>query len=197
MDPDYYELRQPSAAGTKNAAFTKVYVDTKDDTLHIVPLDKSSLSLKNVDDQVIRKKGFDVDILIVPFKFRPPAFGFPSQLTTDFNGNLFLGYRVDRFKTNVTETPTGLRRRLHHNAFTVGAFGGIGSTFVSPWTTNYRTTDEYSGFIISRGVSAMVGIKSITLGIGVGWDALVDRDKDIWIYQDRAWLGLLVSLNLN
>lgn len=43
----------------------------------------------------------------------------------------------------------------------------------------------------------MMGYKSLTVGLGVGWDNLLDRDKDIWVYQSKPWYGLTLSLNLN
>lgn len=43
----------------------------------------------------------------------------------------------------------------------------------------------------------MLGVKALTVGIGVGWDNLVDRDTDIWVYQFKPWYGLTLSLNLN
>ena len=73
----------------------------------------------------------------------------------------------------------------------------ITPAFVSPWTTNYKTTDEYNAFILSRGFAAMVGFNNLTVGLGIGWDYITDRDKDIWIYQNQAWYGLTLSLNLN
>jgi hypothetical protein len=43
----------------------------------------------------------------------------------------------------------------------------------------------------------MLGVNNLTVGLGVGWDALTDRDKDIWTYQNKPWFGLTVGLNLN
>ena len=88
-------------------------------------------------------------------------------------------------------------KELKHSAITVGGFGGLGSAFISPWTTNYRTTDEYDGLVLSRGLAFMVGINSLTVGLGVGWDYLTDRDKDIWIYQNKPWYGITLGLNIN
>lgn len=42
----------------------------------------------------------------------------------------------------------------------------------------------------------MVGINNLTVGLGVGWDYVTDRDKDVWIYQNKAWYGLILGLNL-
>jgi hypothetical protein len=68
---------------------------------------------------------------------------------------------------------------------------------MTPWTTNQGMTDEYNGFILSRGIALMIGVNNLTVGAGIGWDYLTDRDKDIWIYQNKAWYGLTFSLHLN
>lgn len=194
LSPGYYQCRQP------DKTYTKVYLDTKEDSLIIIPIDKAGSSLspiKSINDQTFLKRSFDVDALTVPFKFRPTAFNFPQQLTTDFNGNIYFGYRLDRYKTRIAQTPSGTIKKLQHRAITLGGFAGLGTTFISPWTTNYRTTDEYNAPILTRGVSLMAGVNNLTVGMGVGWDYLTGRDKDIWIYQDNAWYGLTISLNIN
>lgn len=150
-----------------------------------------------VSGQTLVKPSFDIDVLVVVFKYRPGLSSIPGQLTTDFNGNLFLGYRRDWFTVTDKNTPFGKERKVRQKALSIGGFAGIGTTFVSPWTTNQQTTDEYNGFIFSKGFSAMLGVKALTVGIGVGWDNLVDRDKDIWVYQFKPWYGLTLSLNLN
>lgn len=118
-------------------------------------------------------------------------------MDTDFNGNIYVGFRNDHFLVHQQITPTGTQKRTFHSAFTMGVFGGLGSSFISPWTTNYRITDEYSGFIVSRGIAIMTGINSLTFGMAVGWDSLTDRDKDVWIYQNKAWYGLSVGLSIH
>ncbi len=194
LSPGYYQLHQ------SDSRYIKVYLDTKEDSLIIIPIDKSGNSLspvKMINDQSFLKRSFDIDVLIVPFKFRPSSFNFPRQLTTDFNGNVYFGYRLDRYKTRISQTLTGTLKKLQHRALTFGGFGGLGTTFISSWTTNYRTTDEYNALILMRGVSLMAGINNLTVGMGVGWDYITDRDKSIWIYQNKAWYGLTLSLNIN
>ena len=197
MEPGYYELQSKSGAKKE---LTKVYVAVKDDSISIVPLDQAGnggAPQAMVPGQVIRKPSFDVDVLVVVFKYRPSSYDFPRQLTADFNGNVFLGYRVDRFKVERTKSPAGEVRKMAHRALSIGGFLGAGTTTINPWTTNYRTTDEYSGFVLTHGISLMAGFKSLTVGFGLGWDNLIDRDKDIWIYQNSVWYGLTLSLNLN
>ena len=180
--------------------FSKVYVESEEDTIVIIPHDKDGKGLAHIGllhGQVFRKPSFDIDVMVVVFKYRPSSYNFPSQLTADFNGNVFMGYRLDQYTMEVAKTPGKPVRRVRQRAISVGGFAGLGTSFISPWTTNYRTTDEYSGFILSHGFSAMAGFKSVTFGLSVGWDNLTDRDKDLWIYQNSAWYGVTLSLNLN
>lgn len=135
--------------------------------------------------------------MTVPFKYRPGNSSLPRQLTTDFNGNAFIGYRLDRFRVRISETPVGLKKRFYHRGITFGAFGGIGSTSINPATTKNQTADEYNAFILTRGLAVMLGVNNLTVGLGVGVDYITDRDKTIWIYQNKPWYGLTVGLNLN
>jgi hypothetical protein len=139
---------------------------------------------------------FDFDALTIPFKFRPAASLLPRQLDTDFNGNIYLGYRFDRFKMTFHDSPVGYQKEVKHLGLSAGVFGGLGSAFISPWTTR-GGTDEYNGFIFSKGVACLIGAKNLTFGFGVGWDFLTDRDRAIWIYQNKPWYGLTIGLNVN
>jgi hypothetical protein len=183
----------------KGENFKKVDVYIKNDTLNIFLKEDPH---KNIEpdptrEQLYIKQSFDVDIVTVLFKFRSATAAVPRQLTTDFNGNVFLGYRLDRFGINYKKNPVGLTRETSHLGVGVGIIGGLGSTQITPTTTNYTTTDEYNGLVLSRGLALLVGINNLTVGIGLGWDYLTDRDKHIWVYQNRPWTGLTIGLNLN
>lgn len=177
------------------------YVYFADDSIKIHPKTNSGVyqakEIPFTPNMVFVNRGLDIDALSIPFKFHAAEPGLPRQLTVDFNGNLFLGYRADRYRVRYVDNPVGLHRKIKHTAYTVGAFGGLGTSFISPWTTNNQITDEYNGFILSRGISAMIGYNNLTVGLGVGWDFLTDRDKDVWVYQNRPWYGVTISLNLN
>lgn len=194
----YYDYKAPGASGK----YSKVYLEVLEDSTETIPVDSVGIQKANPvvgfqPGQVYRKPSFDLDVMVVLFKYRPGKTTIPSQLTTDFNGNMFFGYRIDRFKMDLSKTPRGSVRRVRQRALAFGGFAGLGTSFISPWTTNNQTTDEYSGFVVSHGLSALMGIGNLTVGLGVGWDNLLDRDKDIWIYQNTAWYGLTFSLNLN
>lgn len=177
----------------------QVYVYVDEDSIGLFSDKQGSQPvMPNMTEKVyLSKRSFDLDVLAVPFKFRSASQNLPRQLTTDFNGNIFLGYRFDRFHLIDKKTPIGWKRYYKHHGISVGGFGGLGAAAITPWTTNGKIGDEYSGFVISRGLAVLVGINNLTVGTGIGWDYLTDRDKSIWIYQNKPWLGLMIGLNLN
>jgi hypothetical protein len=190
LSNDYYEFHQTGKPKSK------VFVRIKEDSIEVTTLDKSTEVVRGLDEYFV-KKSFDIDAMTVLFKYRPGEMGFPRQINSSFNGNLYIGYRIDRFWLDYKNTPAGMVKELKHSAITVGGFGGIGTAFISPWSTNYRTTDEYDGVVLTKGLALMVGVNRLTVGLGVGWDNLTDRDKDIWIYQNKPWYGLTLGLNIN
>jgi hypothetical protein len=191
LGSDYYSFRQSGAKPVK------VFVDVSGDSVKILPVDKNSLVIDPTKDKFFIHPSFDVDILVTLFKYRPAIQNLPRQLTTDFSGNIFLGYRIDRFRVRKIETPAGQIKKIQHKAVSIGAFGGLGSTDINSWTTNQATTDEYHGLVLCRGIALMFGINSLTVGVGFGRDYLTDRDQDNWIYQNKMWYGLTLSVNLN
>jgi len=188
----YYEFRQ------SETTFRSVYVNVQEDTLVIYPVNGGErVSVRPSKDEFFRTRTFDADVITIGFKYRPATTSLPRQINTNFNGQIYLGYRVDRFQIHFKETPAGLKRMNHHRAFTIGTFGGFGATAVNPWTTNNQITDEYDGVVLSRGLAVMIGLNNLTVGAGIGWDYLTDRDRSVWIYQNKPWLGLAVGLNIN
>lgn len=186
----YYKLAE------NKAKLAKVYIKTLEDSIVVFTGNEVRKNPIATNAKLIRES-FDLDIITVLFKYRPAIENLPRQLTTDFNGNVYTGYRIDRFVRYLKPTPAGPKVIVKHKALTIGLFAGIGSTSITPWTTNNQTIDEYNGLVLSKGIAFMAGINSLTVGIGVGWDTLTDRDKDIWIYQNKPWYGLTFGLSIN
>ena len=149
-------------------------------------------------DQYLFQGNVDIDVMYALFKYRPATASLPRQVTNSFNANVFAGYRLDRFHMKFRRTHSGTPLyKLHHRSVGIGIFGGLGAATVATWTTQYRTTDDYYGLTISRGVMVIGGIDALTVGISLGFDRLKDRDKNIWIYQDKPWYGLTLGVNIN
>lgn len=148
--------------------------------------------------QTYHENSFDLDVLAIPFKYRPARNEHPRQLGTQFSGALYAGYRTDRYRIRYRSTPLGIaHRRITHYGYSIGLFSGIGAEPINPWVTSYRYADEYDGVVWMNGLAAIVGINSFTFGLAVGADRLLDSNRNSWIYQTKPWLGLAVGLNLN
>lgn len=130
LDDGRYLFRQP------DEKFRPVYVYVQDDSVSLFEDETGSKPIQPqvLKDEIFVKRSFDIDVIAVPFKFRPASVNLPRQLTTDFNGNLFLGYRVDRFRLIHKKTPIGWKRFYKHRGLSIGGFGGLGTAAITPWT---------------------------------------------------------------
>ncbi len=193
----------------------KVYLQMEQDSLYVYALREGSqkvidtsvykrISFQQVTNEpantipVFTQPSFDVDFLTIPFKYRPPTSDFPRQFNTNLNGAVYLGYRNDIYNVKYQATPLSTyKRRITHYGLSVGGFLGLGSTFMSPSVTNNSITTEYDGMVFSKGIAGIIGINKFTIGIALGFDNLLDNNKNTWIYQQKPWLGLAFGLNLN
>ena len=194
----------------------KVYVVNEEEVIHVFPLEEISGSyqidtsaykahhlaetkLDGVPSKLsFRQNSFDVDFLTMPFKYRFAVNNFPRQFNTNLNGAVYLGYRTDlymlNYKTNILDKTT---RETTHFGFSFGAFTGLGGTTMNPWVTNNQIGIEYDGVVWSKGISGIIGLNSVTTGLAIGWDHLLDGNRKHWIYQNKPWIGFVFGLNLN
>ena len=210
LNNGYYKAREEGGADRR------VYVYTTEDTLvafpivrqnNIAVLDTSGRSAllfpRSIqgaarNSQTFHKYSFDLDVLAIPFKYRFETAGEPRRLNTQFNGAVYAGFRTDRYKVDYEPTPLGIANRsIVHYGYSIGLFSGIGVEPINPWVTKDRYPGEYDGIVWLNGVAAIVGVNNFTFGLGVGVDHLLDRNREIWIYQGKPWLGLTLGLNLN
>lgn len=194
----------------------KVYVNNEEAFVMIYPLRKAGSTFvidtaqqkrlalpQEVGDsllsqQVFHQSSFDIDFLTIPFKYRPRAGTVPRQFNTNLNGGVYLGYRNDNYVLRYRRDVFGkFHRKTTHLGFSFGAYTGLGGTAMNPWVTNDQIGIEYDGFIWTKGVTSIIGLDKFTVGLAVGWDHLIDRNKRFWIYEGKPWVGLAFGLNLN
>jgi hypothetical protein len=125
---DVYHFRQ------KDTAYQKAWVYVNGDSVRILTYNNSDklIDPKPGEDQFFLKRSFDVDVMTVAFKYRPSTVNLPRQLDTDFNGNVYLGYRFDRFRIKYKKTPFGPKRAFGHRGITAGFFGGMAQRRLHP-----------------------------------------------------------------
>jgi hypothetical protein len=131
-------------------------------------------------------------------KYRPSVYGLPSQLTSDLNFSLYTGWRFDNFKITSRTNPLGNRYlKISNLGYDFGFFVGPGTTIINPFTTNNATSNEYSGMIIQTGMAVFLESNIASFGVAAGIDNLLNGDRDIWIYNNKPWVGFIVGIAIN
>ena len=147
---------------------------------------------------VFKKESLDVDITAILLKYRPSVHGLPGQMTTDFNIGLYTGWRYDRYKIESRLDPLGNNyHKINNWGYDFGLFTGPGATIISPFTTQNKVIDEYSGMIIQTGIAGFIESNIASFGIAVGFDSLLNSDREVWIYNKKPWVGFIVGIALN
>jgi len=160
-----------------------------------LPEDNRPMNFKTYS---FRKSTFDLGAISVLFKIRPSVYDFPPQMNTAFNGSIYLGLRSDIYKLKYHETPLHLfKKSQSHLGYSFGIFSGLGTELINEFNTESGITIEYDGIVNLSGLVAIIGVNNLTLGLAIGEDHLLDKNKKFWIYTGKPWIGLSVGLNLN
>jgi hypothetical protein len=205
LNSGYYKLKSDN----KNAQ--NVYLDVTDEKIDVYqhikrqPDKKQFLTIPlNTTDSLIfkpmvfKKQSLDIDITSIVLKYRPSVYGLPAQLTTDLNMALYVGWRYDYYHIMSKKDP--LSRSYHkisNRGFDFGVFAGPGATLISPFTTQNKRTDEYSGMIIQTGIAGFIESNVASFGVAIGYDYLLNPDRKIWIYSNKPWVGFILGIALN
>ena len=201
----YYTLK----SGMENVE--KVYVDANEENIDVYPVEGNQLnknermviSLLSSDTLfsqafLFSKQSLDIDITTILFKFFPPVDDLPAQLNTDFNAALYAGWRHDYYHVKGNKDPLGkCRYEIVNRGFDYGVFAGTGTTLISPFTTQNARADEYNGFVLQFGLAGFLESNVASFGLGIGLDYLLSPDRDIWIYNNRPWMGFIIGIALN
>jgi hypothetical protein len=206
LNSGYYKLKSDTIRAQS------VYLDVTDDKIdlyhHIkhqpdkkqfltIPLNKTTDSLI-FNRIVFKKQSLDVDITSILLKYRPSVYGLPAQLTSDLNFALYTGWRHDSYQIISKKDPLGKRYyKINNLGYDFGVFAGPGTASVSPFTTRNNRSDEYNGMIIQGGIAGFIELNVASFGFAVGYDYLLSQDRNIWIYNNKPWVGFIVGIALN
>ncbi len=86
---------------------------------------------------------------------------------------------------------------MNHYGFLVGAFTVFGNTSITPTSTNNYLTAEYDGIVWTKGIAGIIAVNNFILGIAVGFDNFLNKNRNNWIYETKPLHGLAFGLNLN
>lgn len=203
----YYKLK---AEGSEPA---EIYLSLQEDSLTIYPaIKKDKLVLSDTSailsgkissaesgscfyNSVFVRTSADLDLSTVILKFRPAVADVPSQLSSNVNGIFYAGFRKDFFRVKSHFSPLhDVNSFVRHTGFDFGLFAGIGITPVTPTVTMNRTAQEYDGMVFQKGVSVFATFENMSVGLALGFDNLLDDNKDIWIYNWKPWVGIAIGI---
>jgi len=203
---------------TKRFSHNKVYVlKIDDDTIAVFPVlefkDSTAILTKQRVNYTSQQKkfkdnkvshsfyrpSFDVDVMTIPLKYRLSENIIPNQLTNNFNGAVFGGYRIDAYKVSYRRTPLNVyKQNVKHLGYSAGLFAGIGNSLVDQWSLKNQNVDiQYEGMILITGIAANVAIEKFTVGISFGADYLLDKYHDAWIYEGKPCFGFTLGLDID
>ena len=205
FDSGYYKVK----SGRQN--IQNVYADVTDEKIDVYRQTKKqpdknilmTILLKPSDSLIVsplifRKNSLDVDITAIPLKYRPSVYGLPGQMATDFNIALYAGWRHDSHLITSRTDPLGRRyHKIINRGYDFGFFAGPGATPVTPFATQNKKTDEYSGMIIQMGFAGFIESNIASFGCAAGFDYLLNADRKLWIYHNKPWVGFIVGIALN
>lgn len=155
-------------------------------------------AVKNLGGHKYWQNSFDIDFMTIPIKFRPSTQSFPKQFSNNVNGIIYLGYRNDTYRLSYDRNPVGrISQKTTHYGISAGFITGLGATAMNPWVTNNQISIEYDGLIWSKGIAVVMGLDKLSFGFIGAIDHLLDKNKNVWIYQGKPYLGLAIGLNLN
>ncbi len=201
----FYKLKSPGVGPVD------IYVDLRGDLISLYQLSgKKSINTDNpISSQIIssvrpgtnlykstlHKSSFDFDLSTVPVKFRASQGDVPSQLNATVNGIIYAGFRQDFFKivthsSELRETNSFIRQI----GFDFGLFAGLGIASVNPTVTMGHTIQEYDGIVFQKGFAGFLNFENLSFGIGLGFDNLLDKNKNIWIYNQKPWIGIVLGV---
>ncbi|PSR57067.1 hypothetical protein AHMF7605_28085 [Adhaeribacter arboris] len=179
----------------------RVNLKLEADSLKFQPLNEppppTSFQLEEIKDLRFHRHTFDVDVFTIPFKIRLAMNGFPTQLNPNFSGTVYLGRRHDYYRIQAIPKHSDRPFKITGVGYGYGGILGIGAVTMNPFVTQNYITYEYDGFVLTGGAAGIYDAKKFNLGLAMGTDLLLDKNRKHWLYQGKPWLGILFGINLN
>lgn len=140
---------------------------------------------------------FSLTGLTIPLKFRKGVGDEllnPSTLETGFNVNFAPSYRLNWSSFNPKRKFLGAN--LTNYSITVGGLLGIGGTDLKTKTNAPGLLSDRKSTMLTYGGTVIFGLNSFGIGYAVGFDNVLGAGSKYWVYQNRIWHGIVVSVDL-
>jgi hypothetical protein len=142
------------------------------------------------------KNSIDIDLTSIIFKSRHSMDDVPNQFSADLDVAVYMGIRKDFYRIVSPAHPIHEEKSyMRQIGFDLGIFAGIGSSPVNPTVTNNKISQEYDAMLFQKGFAGFISINKMSIGLAVGFDNLFDKSKSSWIYNQKPYLGLIISVS--
>jgi len=208
FDSGFYKLKVPGAAPSR------VYAEVIEDSVIVYPVNlsgrkefpntssSSGIKVSRVkSDNYYYKacfinKSVNIDLTSIIFKSRSSMDDVPNQFSADLDVAIYAGFRKDFYKIVSPAHPLHEEKSsIMQIGFDLGVFAGIGSSPVNPTVTNNKISQEYDAMIFQKGIAGFISINKMSFGLAVGFDNLIDKNRSSWIYNQKPYLGLIISVS--
>ncbi|MGC1390111.1 MAG: hypothetical protein WA816_03665 [Bacteroidales bacterium] len=208
FESGFYKLK------VKGAPSSRVYTEVAGDSIIVYPVtsdgkNKFPNTSTSVSTRISRIKkdnyfykssftnnSIDIDLTSIIFKSRHSRDDVPNQFSADLDIAVYAGFRKDFYNVISSVHPFHEDKSfIRQIGFDLGVFAGIGSSPVNPTVTNNLVSQEYDAMIFQKGFAGFISINKISVGVAVGFDNLIDKSRYLWIYNQKPYLGLIISVS--
>jgi hypothetical protein len=145
-----------------------------------------------------KSTAFDMDLTTMPLRYRPSTQGLPGQLNDyNLNVNVHVGFRQDYGRYRTTYFRRNQRSDILPFSIGFGGILGLAPIAVNAFSTQGLVANDYQALGISYGVSTTFSFSNFSAGLAVGYEKIADFNNRIWLYDNKAWIGFTVGVNLN
>lgn len=135
--------------------------------------------------------------LTIPLKYRKGVGDEalnPPTLETGFNVNFAPSYRLNWSSFNSYRKFLGAN--LTNYSVTIGGLLGIGGTDLKTKTNSPGLLSDRKSTTLTYGGTLILGLNSFGIGYAVGFDNVLGSGSKYWVYQNKIWHGIVVSVDL-
>jgi len=135
--------------------------------------------------------------MTVPLKFRGGVGNDtlnPPTIETGFNVNFAPSYRLNWSSFDPSKKFLG--NTLANYSITLGGLIGIGASDLKTKTNAPGLLSDRKSAIFTYGGMVLFGLNSIGIGYAFGFDNVVGTGSKNWVYQNKIWHGITVSVDL-
>lgn len=135
--------------------------------------------------------------MTIPLKFRGGVGNDtinPPTVETGFNVNFAPAYRLNWSSYNPSKKILG--NTLTNYSLTFGGLLGVGSTDLKVKSNAPGLLSDRKSSTLTYGGMVLFGLNSIGIGYAFGFDNVMGEGGKYWVYQNKIWHGITVSVDL-